>query len=194
LTPLETEQILRGKLWGIIDSCRPYLLAYLLPALGLAAFAGLLPLFWIVFCWAWAWLLMYFMGTVGIDNSVRAPSTWRSLLATLAANVWTLVLAYLTLGVAVAGIVIGVLSLCLFLPAIIRGTFWEPAVPVIAIVISSMVTSVLLLAKSEELLQKAEKYLAEKERIPDLGKFYEALISEAAKDFARTGKRPMSFK
>jgi len=179
LTPLETKQILRGKLWGIIDSCRPYLLAYLLPALALAAFAGLLPVFWIVFWWAWAWLLMYFMGTVGIDNSVRAPSTWRSLLATVAANVWVLVLSYLTLGVAVGAVVVFVLASCLLIPGwIVAQTFWWPGFSVIGIVISFLVVGALLFAKAEELLQKAEKYLAEKERIPDLGKFFNPMAEE----------------
>jgi len=179
LTPLETKQILRGKLWGIIDSCRPYLLAYLLPALGLAALAGLLPLFWIVFWWVWVWLLMYFMGTVGIDNSVRAPSTWRSLLATVAANVWVLVLTYLTLGVAVGAVVVSVLASCLLIPGwIVAQTFWWPGFSVIGIVISCLVVGALLFAKAEELLQKAEKYLAEKERIPDLGKFFNPPVGE----------------
>jgi ABC-type transport system involved in multi-copper enzyme maturation permease subunit len=173
LTPLETKQIVRGKLWGIIDSCRPYLLAYLLPALGLAALAGFLPLFWILFCWAWAWVLMYFMGTVGIDNSIRAPSTWRSLLATLAANIWTLVLGYLTFGIAMGAIIMFLLASCMLIPCgVFSGLGWPSAFTAIAIIISCVVIAGLLFAKSEELLEKAEKYLAENERIPHMGNYY----------------------
>ena len=190
LTPLETKQILRGKLWGIIDACRPYLLAYLLPALALAAFAGLLPLFWILFWWAWAWVLMYFMGAVGIDNSVRAASTWRSLFATLTTSFWVTVLGYLTLGVAVAGIVMFLVAACFFLPSLFAGpTFWDSVIPVIGIVTSCVVTGGLYFAKAEEVLQKAEKHLAEKERIPDLGKFYHPRVTEKAMALATEDKR-----
>src|SRR5207245_4527761 len=47
-TPLEPRQILRGKLWGVIDSARPYLVAYLVPAAVFAVAGGWLALVWVV--------------------------------------------------------------------------------------------------------------------------------------------------
>jgi hypothetical protein len=69
-----------------VDGVRPYLIAYAVTAfvfslpLGLAAMAAVvlpLPLIWVA---------MYYMGATGIWCSVRATSSWRSLLATLASG------------------------------------------------------------------------------------------------------------
>src|SRR5205807_2144515 len=91
-----------GKLWGIIDSSRPYLASYLLLALACSLFAGLLAPLAVLFFWAWAWLLMYYMGAAGIHSSARADNSWRSLFTTMTSNVGLVVLIYLTLGVAAA--------------------------------------------------------------------------------------------
>jgi ABC-type transport system involved in multi-copper enzyme maturation permease subunit len=83
LTPLETRQLLRGKLWGIIGAAMPYLTAYGLAALTLATIGGAAA-----FLWTAAWLgvtllAMVFVGAAGLWCSVRAKTSWRSLLGTL---------------------------------------------------------------------------------------------------------------
>ncbi len=40
LTPLATQQLIRKKLWGILGAAVPYVLAYMIPALALAAIVG----------------------------------------------------------------------------------------------------------------------------------------------------------
>jgi ABC-type transport system involved in multi-copper enzyme maturation permease subunit len=84
LTPLPAKQLIRGKLWGIIGASYPYLAAYAVPALALAALGGTEPLVLTVLLLGVTWLAVYFIGATGIRCSVRATSSWRSLLATVA--------------------------------------------------------------------------------------------------------------
>ena len=80
LTPLEPRTLLRGKVWGVLDSAWPYLLAYLVAAAHLALLAGLPTLLGVLFIWSASWLLMYFTAATGIECSLAAVSTWRGLL------------------------------------------------------------------------------------------------------------------
>lgn len=84
LTPMTSRQIIAGKLWGIMGASYLYVLAYAVPALALAAVGGPLPLFWTVIWLGVTWLAMYFVGAAGVWCSVRAKTSWRSLLGTLA--------------------------------------------------------------------------------------------------------------
>jgi ABC-type transport system involved in multi-copper enzyme maturation permease subunit len=83
LTPLETRQLIRAKLWGIIGASYPYLLAYAAPALPLSLLGGPKCLFWVAIWLAVTWLAMFFVGAAGLWCSVRSKSSWRSLLGTL---------------------------------------------------------------------------------------------------------------
>src|SRR5439155_19378600 len=83
LTPLDTRQLIRGKLWGIIGASLPYLIAYAVPALGFALLGGPGALFWVVIWLAVTFLAMYFVGAAGLWCSVRSKSSWRSLVGTL---------------------------------------------------------------------------------------------------------------
>ena len=62
LTPLETHQLIRGKLWGIIGASIPYLTAYALPALAFALIGGMAAFFWVVLWTAVTLLAMFFVG------------------------------------------------------------------------------------------------------------------------------------
>lgn len=84
LTPLETRQLIRGKLWGILGASYPYLLSYAIPAIPLSVLGGLGAVAATVGWLAVTWLAMYFLGAAGIWCSVKAKTSWRSLLATLA--------------------------------------------------------------------------------------------------------------
>src|SRR5205823_4152960 len=67
ITPLPSKQLIRGKIWGIIDSARPYLLAYFIPAILVSAFCGPFALYWTLYWWALTWLAIYFMAGTGIE-------------------------------------------------------------------------------------------------------------------------------
>ncbi|MBV9126398.1 MAG: ABC transporter permease subunit [Planctomycetes bacterium] len=83
LTPLETRQLIRGKLWGILGATYPYLLAYAVPALLLSLLGGWLSFFWVVLGLAMTWLAMFYLGSAGLWCSVRSRTSWRALLGTL---------------------------------------------------------------------------------------------------------------
>ena len=83
LVPLETKQLVRGKMWGIIGATYPYLLAYAAPAISLSMLGGFWALFWTVLGLGVLWLGMYFVAAAGIRCSVKAKTSWRSLLSTL---------------------------------------------------------------------------------------------------------------
>jgi hypothetical protein len=83
LTPLETRQLIRSKLWGIIGASLPYLVAFAVPSLALALIAGILPFFWVALWLGVTLLAMAFIGSAGLWCSVRAPGSLWSLLGTL---------------------------------------------------------------------------------------------------------------
>jgi ABC-type transport system involved in multi-copper enzyme maturation permease subunit len=83
LTPLPIRELIRGKLWGIIGATRPYFVAYLVPALVLAALAGSQALLPTALSALVVWPAMYFVGAVGMWHSVSSRSSWQGLLATL---------------------------------------------------------------------------------------------------------------
>lgn len=82
LTPMTAKQIIQGKLWGIMFASTWYLLAYAAPVVALSVFAGPLALAYTVAWLAATVLAMYFLGAVGLWCSVRASTSWRSLLQT----------------------------------------------------------------------------------------------------------------
>jgi ABC-type Na+ efflux pump permease subunit len=86
LTPLSAEEILDGKLWGVLGASLWYLLAYAAPAVALSALGGPLAFFWTVLWLGVTVLAMYYVGAAGLWCSVRSRNSWRSLLGTLAAG------------------------------------------------------------------------------------------------------------
>jgi ABC-type transport system involved in multi-copper enzyme maturation permease subunit len=83
LTPLTAKQLIRGKLWGIMGASYAYLLAYAVPAILFSALGGQEALFWTVLWLVVTLLAMYFLGATGLYCSVRARTSWRSLLSTM---------------------------------------------------------------------------------------------------------------
>jgi hypothetical protein len=87
LTPLETRELIRGKLWGIIGASYPYLLAYAVPAVLLSLLgdvgADVGAVAWTLIWLGVTWLATYYMGAAGLWCSTRSRSSWRSLLGTL---------------------------------------------------------------------------------------------------------------
>jgi ABC-type transport system involved in multi-copper enzyme maturation permease subunit len=83
LTPVSAKQIVLGKLWGVLGSSVPYLLAYAAPAVSLAALAGPLAFTFTLVWLAATFLAMYFIAATGLWSSVQASTPWRALLQTM---------------------------------------------------------------------------------------------------------------
>lgn len=83
LTPLETRQLVRGKLWGILGALLPYLVAYAIPAVTLSLLGGFLAFFWTVVWLGVTCLAIAYVASAGLWCSVRSKGSWRSLLGTL---------------------------------------------------------------------------------------------------------------
>jgi ABC-type Na+ efflux pump permease subunit len=83
LTPITARKLVRGKLWAIMGASYIYLAAYAIPAIGASALTCGAALFWTVIGLAVTLLAMYYLGAAGMYCSVRATTSWRSLLSTL---------------------------------------------------------------------------------------------------------------
>jgi ABC-type transport system involved in multi-copper enzyme maturation permease subunit len=166
LTPLEPYALIRGKLWGIMDSITPYLLAYFLGAL-LWSVGFCVDRFWhheywigvwavacTVVCWLSAWGFVYFQTANGLYHSAHSPNTLR---ATVQA-IWTGGTAVLT-GAAVPV----VLMVCLVSPVVVL----LGSMPYVLGLILALVALIcmLMLSRAEFLLQQAEQHIADQERI-----------------------------
>lgn len=78
LAGMDSDEMLRGKLLGILDSTRPYLLAYGIPALLFSTAGGVTSFLFTIMPLALAWPLMYLSGAVALERSTRYPSAWKS--------------------------------------------------------------------------------------------------------------------
>lgn len=167
LTPLEPRQLLRGKLWGIIDAVRPYLRAYFLPALGASFLAGGLAVAWTALLWLATWVAVYFLGASALYCSVRSLTTWRSLLGALGTNLTSVFLRYWLTGLPAGAIAVTVANFVGLLLAPGPGWPW-PYFVVIFVVVSAGWTLVQLFAEAEYRLSEAEKWVEENERVPQV--------------------------
>lgn len=161
LTPLEPRQLLRGKLWGIVDSAKPYMLAYLLPTLLWSLRGSWWGVFCTIYCWLAAWGLLYFQGANGIHWSARSVSSWQSLLKTSTSGFWAIFLGFFLTGV-IAFNVFSIVSI--FFPGMFV-TAWEFLLALwLALFLTPAVAY--LFARAEILLEQAENCVAEGERVP----------------------------
>jgi ABC-type Na+ efflux pump permease subunit len=87
-TPLSEQEIVRGKLRGILRSAWWYLITFGLAAILTAMFLAPVAALGVVLVIGPAMVViaaaMYFVGAAGLYCSARSQSSWRSLLATLA--------------------------------------------------------------------------------------------------------------
>lgn len=175
LTPLDAKQLVRGKLWGMMDAARPFLVAYGLPVLVLSAFGGLAALLWSLFWWAAAWVSLYYMAATGIHCSVQAATSWQSLLRTLLEGGQGLLSCLLSGGA--LGLLLGAilfLGACILYEAFLWALGQRIAFPqldprglmqYLPLLIYAII-GLFLFSGAEQLLQKAEKQIAEKDRVP----------------------------
>jgi ABC-type transport system involved in multi-copper enzyme maturation permease subunit len=83
LTPLTEQELIRGKLWGIMGVSYGCVLAYAVPAVALSFLGGPGAIFWTMVWLLVTFLAMFYTGSAGMWSSVRSRSSWRSLLSTL---------------------------------------------------------------------------------------------------------------
>jgi ABC-type transport system involved in multi-copper enzyme maturation permease subunit len=173
VTPLEPYALVRGKLWGIVHSIRPYMLAYLAGTLVWAVSNGLLAAFITVVCWLACWPFLYFHAANGLHYSARADSSWRAVVYTLADGVW----ATIHHG-AFAMLIAGLYSLvCVTVVAFIhllpvgRGAsaLVATVLAVIGIAVFAIQLFLQLFASAESVLQQAEEHIARHDRVAQGG-------------------------
>jgi len=83
LTPLQTRELVRGKLSGIFGASMPYLIAYAVVVLPLSGLGGFVAFMWTALWLGVTALAVYYIGAAGIWCSARSSTSWRSLLGTL---------------------------------------------------------------------------------------------------------------
>jgi ABC-type transport system involved in multi-copper enzyme maturation permease subunit len=83
LTPMDTWDVLYDKLFGILESLYPYVLAFALPAVVLAYRDGAVPLTYTLASILLTWAMMYYMAATGVWCSTSSRGSWRSLVSTL---------------------------------------------------------------------------------------------------------------
>jgi ABC-type transport system involved in multi-copper enzyme maturation permease subunit len=86
LTPMTTREIVRGKFWGVLRAAVPYLAAYAVPALPLALLIGGEAFAVCFFAVGTMLLGAPWLAALGLFCSANLSSSWRSLLATIAAG------------------------------------------------------------------------------------------------------------
>jgi ABC-type transport system involved in multi-copper enzyme maturation permease subunit len=159
LTPLETKTLLRGKLWGVLDTIGPYQLAYLAAAVPMAVLIGVPALVCVIFVWLASWLLLYFTGATGIECSAAAVSSWRGLLRALLGSFRTIVERFIPFGLPFGflGSLIGYA---------LASLFGHDVFIVLGFLIPSLgVTALVLLSQAEYQLDLAERHIAERDRV-----------------------------
>jgi hypothetical protein len=151
-TQMDAYQIVRGKLWGQIDAIRPYLLAYLGPALLGAMLTGPWEIAWIVCTWLASWVYLYHLGAAGISYSIKATSTWRSILTTLTVGNYSFVST-----LALTGILFGLVGLVIH-SVVLRGV-WPGTAALVFVVLAPGPGLLWIFVGTEQVLQEAEQEL-----------------------------------
>jgi ABC-type transport system involved in multi-copper enzyme maturation permease subunit len=125
LTPQTAQQIILGKLWGVMMASMGYLLAYAGPALALSIVAGPLAFTHTLLWLGVTVLVMYFLGAAGLWASVYSSTSWRALLRTLLVG-YVGGLALYAVTTPAIGLLTGVLILAFFLIDLVALTSLAP--------------------------------------------------------------------
>jgi ABC-type transport system involved in multi-copper enzyme maturation permease subunit len=170
LTPLQTRELVRGKLSGIFGASMPYLIAYAVVVLPLSGLGGFVAFFWTALWLGVTALAVYYIGAAGIWCSARSSTSWRSLLGTLGFGYLGGFLIFAVTSPAtliIAAIIYIFLQLAdraygtVFAQAVGGfGTFW-PAV----FIASCVALAIIFFVAARLFLTNAEKRISDRERI-----------------------------
>lgn len=183
LTPLEGGEIVRDKLWGMLESTSPYLTAYLAPALLLATLGGIRALAWTVFWWLASWVVVYFMAAVAINCSTRAADSWRSLLQALSYRSWESLFITLLYNRTLAQIVVAFLG-ALVAAAVFIGwprtaaTFDKDWHADLLFLLGYAVGAIVMIVAAEMALTQAGAQIEQDQRIPQGSEPWERTMRE----------------
>jgi hypothetical protein len=106
MTPMETPQMVRAKLWGVVGATYPYLIAYAIPLAIVSLIAAPFATLVFVIGLAGTWMTMFYVGATGLWCSARSETSWRSL-------IYMFLLTYVA--GAVPYVVLGVMAIFLWL-------------------------------------------------------------------------------
>ncbi len=163
LIPPTTEQILRAKLWGVMDGLSPYQWAYLIAAAPAALVAGPGAAAAVAGVWCAGWLGMYFTAAAGVECSVRGGGSWQALVQALFESART-VFERGILMAPIAGVIGGLVGF----PVLALGM--PISVPVVLGLLGGVgALALLLLAHAEERIERACHWVAQHERVPQGG-------------------------
>ncbi len=147
---------MRGKLWGIIESARPYMVAYLVPALIASLRHGEVgpPLITTCF-WICTWGMLYFLAANGISCSVLSGSSWTSLILTF------------TNGAKVAAPFVPWAAVLAAIPffAALEICGWSIALGCAYVIMFLGVLMAFLFSQTESLLEEAERHINNRDRV-----------------------------
>jgi hypothetical protein len=167
LTPLTVRHMIRGKLWGIIGASFPYLMAYFVPAALLALVAGPWAVVLVGLMLLAAWLAMLFVGASGLYCSVRARTSWRSLLGTLGISYVGSFLLIVVASPAIWILMVLIMLTCMVIDSglgtnLARGFFGMGGMFILA---SYLVLLGLFGVLTYYFVRDSEKYVADRERV-----------------------------
>jgi hypothetical protein len=160
LTLLGSGMLMRGRLWGGIETLYPFLAAYGLPMLVLAAQTDVGAFFWLLF-----WLIltvpyMYFFGAAGLHASVFARTSWQALISMLATGFGRFLIPSLAAAMVLGGLAM-IIPATFFLCGLLDIERRFPRLDLyLYLVFFCGFTAVFLIKVAEMLLQKAENELS----------------------------------
>lgn len=169
-SPLTTRTILRGKQWGILGACLPYLVSFTAVALPVSLLIGAAAAAWTVVWLAATIFAVLYITSVGIWCSARTQQAWRSLLLTLAVGYGSWIALSLPAGLAMA-LFLGILGAVLdFFDWLFNMTTFAAAIqsiqPAWLILGFGVIAAFWLL--THRLLIAAERQIARRDRARDV--------------------------
>lgn len=173
LTPLETDEIIRGKFRGVMRATVPYLVAYAVPGLAISLFSlpgssgKMYVLGWKVYVLVTAGAVAYFLGGMGAWWSVRSSGSWRSLLATVTTGYGYASLIYFAVVIASGFLGFAVAAFAFIVSVLVPGSRDVMGFLHFLVTISAftLVTAWAYWKAGESYLRDATRWVGQRERI-----------------------------
>jgi ABC-type transport system involved in multi-copper enzyme maturation permease subunit len=163
VTPLPSQELVQGKLRGIVAAGRAYLLAAGLPTLLLALLNGPVALVLVGLALVLTWRGLRLVAAIGLDASERFPSSWTSIVATL-----VVAAAHAGVYVLVSPLVLLLVSPLVLLLAALPSVALALVLLGVGCVVVAGIYGLVFSWQTDAYLMRAEKYV-ELSRPPPLG-------------------------
>ena len=172
---MNTRTILRGKQWGILGACLPYVVSFAAVALPISLMIGVAAAAWTILWLAATIFAGLYVTAVGIWCSARTQHAWQSLLLTLAVGYGSWIAIFFPVGMAVVvfraflGAILGFLDWLFSIDSL--GAAFQSIQP--AWVMVGLVFIAAFWFLTERLLVAAERQIAKRDRGKDVDPQYE---------------------